>query len=59
MTIDWIDCEILKVLKDDARQPNSVIARIVSVSETTIRRRIKSMIGEGTVAIRSVGVDFS
>lgn len=54
MTIDTIDREILRLLGEDARQPNAAIARVVGVSEATIRRRIKNMIGDGALTIRAV-----
>ena len=54
MKIDDTDRKIMTLLQDDARQSNAAIARIIGVSEATIRRRIKIMVEDGVVAIRAV-----
>lgn len=54
MKIDETDRHIIGLLQDDARQSNAAIARIIGVSEATIRRRIKLMVEDGALAIRAV-----
>jgi Lrp/AsnC family transcriptional regulator for asnA, asnC and gidA len=54
MKIDETDRKIIGLLQDDARQSNAAIARIIGVSEATIRRRIKIMVEDGTLSIRAV-----
>ena len=54
MKIDQTDRAIISLLQDDARQSNAAIARVIGVSEATIRRRIKIMVEDGVVAIQAV-----
>lgn len=54
MKIDQTDRAIISLLQDDARQSNAAIARVIGVSEATIRRRIKIMVDDGVVAIQAV-----
>ena len=54
MKIDQTDRAIISLLQDDARQSNAPIARVIGVSEATIRRRIKIMVEDGVVAIQAV-----
>lgn len=54
MKIDETDRRIIGLLQDDARQSNAAIARIIGVSEATIRRRIKLMVEDGALTIRAV-----
>ena len=65
MKIDDTDRKIISLLQDDARQSNAAIARRAGVSEATIRRRVKLMVDDGTLAVRAVpnpaklGLDLS
>ena len=54
MKIDQTDRAIISLLQDDARPSNAAIARVIGVSEATIRRRIKIMVEDGVVAIQAV-----
>ena len=54
MKIDETDRKIISMLQEDARQSNAAIARIIGVSEATIRRRIKIMVDEEMLSIRAV-----
>ncbi len=54
MKIDETDRKIMGLLQEDARQSNAAIARIIGVSEATIRRRIKIMVEQGTLSVRAV-----
>ena len=46
-TIDERDRKILEILQDNSRLSNTEIAKIIGVSEGTIRKRIKRLIDEG------------
>jgi len=54
MKIDDTDRRIIFLLQEDARQSNAAIARLIGVSEATIRRRIKIMVDDGALAVRAV-----
>ncbi len=54
MKIDETDRKIIALLQDDARQSNAAIARDIGVSEATIRRRIRMLVDDGTLAIRAI-----
>lgn len=54
MRIDDTDRRIIELLQEDARQSNASIARVIGVSEATIRRRIKLMVDDGSLNIRAV-----
>ena len=54
MRIDDTDRRIIELLQEDARQSNASIARVIGVSEATIRRRIKMMVDDGSLSIRAV-----
>lgn len=54
MKIDETDRKIIGLLQEDARQSNAAIARIIGVSEATIRRRIKIMVEDGTLSVKAV-----
>lgn len=43
MDIDTIDWDIIRVLEKNGRTPNNEIAKIVGVSEGTVRNRIKKL----------------
>jgi len=49
MTMDNIDLEILKILKNDARAKFVSIARKVGLTEGAVRRRIKKLKEEGVI----------
>ena len=54
MKVDDTDRKIMTLLQEDARQSNAAIARVIGVSEATIRRRIKIMVEDGVVSIRAI-----
>ena len=62
--MDKLDMDIVDVLQCDGRASNAEIARIVKVSEGTIRRRLKKLIDGELIKVRvivnsrSVGRDF-
>ncbi len=47
--IDEIDRQILKILKENGRTPFLKIAKNLSLSEGTIRKRVKTMLDNGTI----------
>ena len=56
---DDTDREILTMLHKDGRTTNNEIARVLSVSEGTVRNRIKKLIDQGAVKITGlVNPDF-
>ena len=49
--MDDLDINIIDILQKDGRASNAKIARGVGVSEGTIRRRLKKLIGDNTIQI--------
>ncbi len=49
--MDKLDKKIIALLSDDGRVSNNEIARILEVSEGTIRNRIRRMTEEGTLKV--------
>ena len=56
--MDALDRTILAVLQEDARLPNHEIARRVSSSEPTVRRRIKRLIDQRVMRVVAVVSPF-
>ena len=52
--VDEVDIRIIELLKKDGRMPNTEIAKKLEISETTIRKRLKKLIGEGIIRIEAV-----
>ena len=52
--IDYIDREILKILKQDARTPYSLIAKRVNVSNSLVHQRIKKLHEEEIISHASL-----
>jgi Lrp/AsnC family transcriptional regulator for asnA, asnC and gidA len=52
--VDETDREIIRLLQRDGRLSNTEIGRALSLTETTIRKRIGRLIGEGLVNIVAV-----
>ncbi|MGB0837099.1 MAG: Lrp/AsnC ligand binding domain-containing protein [Flavobacteriaceae bacterium] len=52
--IDYIDREILKILKQDARTPYSFIAKRVNVSNSLVHQRIKKLHEEEIISHASL-----
>src|SRR4051795_10203797 len=52
--IDQIDREIVRVLQRDGRTSNTEIGRALGLTETTIRKRIGRLVGDGLVNIVAV-----
>lgn len=47
--MDNIDEKIIGILKDDARKPFVEIANMVGLSESAVRRRIKTLVDNGII----------
>ena len=52
--VDEVDIRIIELLKKDGRMPNTEIAKKLEISETTIRKRLKKLIGEEIIRIEAV-----
>lgn len=52
--IDKIDCEMIKILQEDGRAPNTEIAKRIGIAESTVRVRLKRLINEGYIQIVAV-----
>jgi Lrp/AsnC family transcriptional regulator for asnA, asnC and gidA len=51
---DAIDLAVIQALQENGRVPNAHIARMVGVSEPTIRKRIDRLMAEGTLKVVAV-----
>jgi Lrp/AsnC family transcriptional regulator for asnA, asnC and gidA len=51
---DDVDRQILRLLGEDGRRPNADIARLIGVSEPTVRKRLDRMIDNGALKILPV-----
>ena len=49
--MDELDSKIINILQDDGRASNAGIARQVSVSEGTVRRRLKRLIQDEVIQV--------
>lgn len=49
--MDELDRHIIKILESNGRASNATIARQVGVSEGTVRRRLKRLIGEDIIRV--------
>jgi Lrp/AsnC family transcriptional regulator for asnA, asnC and gidA len=52
--VDEVDREIIRLLQHDGRSSNTEIGRALGLTETTIRKRIARLLGEGLVNIVAV-----
>lgn len=54
LPVDDIDIEIIKLLNQNGRTPNTEIAKKMNLSETAIRKRIKKMLEDEIIQIVAV-----
>jgi Lrp/AsnC family transcriptional regulator for asnA, asnC and gidA len=54
-TIDQIDSQIVRLLQQNGRLPNTEIAKSVGISESTVRNRLNRLISKGFVSITAIG----
>lgn len=52
--LDPLDLGIIRLLQEQGRTPNAVIARHLGVSEPTVRKRIERLVGDGILKIVAV-----
>ena len=52
--IDEIDQALILELQKDGRQSYIDLAKLLKVSETTVRNRVKQLLGEGTISITAI-----
>ena len=52
--LDELDHKIIALLQEDGRSSNAGIARLVGVSEGTVRRRLKRLVEEGYVRVMAL-----
>ncbi|HDM22955.1 MAG: Lrp/AsnC family transcriptional regulator [Methanomicrobia archaeon] len=57
--LDEKDLKIIEILKKDSRTPYTEIARILSLSEATIRKRIKNLEDKKVITGYSIKIDKS
>ena len=53
--IDQTDSQIVQLLQQNGRLPNTEIAKTVGISESTVRNRLNRLISKGIVSISAVG----
>src|SRR5687767_1657877 len=49
VTIDRLDLRLIRCLQDNPRAPYSTIARLLGVSETTVKRRVDDLIANRVI----------
>ena len=54
LSIDEVDAEIINLLKQNGRMPNTEIANQLNLSETAIRKRLKRLLDEQIIQIVAV-----
>jgi Lrp/AsnC family transcriptional regulator for asnA, asnC and gidA len=59
LSLDSIDLGILKLLSENARMSNIEIAKLLDVSETTVRRRIDILMERGFIRRFTILTDFN
>ena len=51
---DELDRQIVALLQDDGRRPNTEIAQVLGVTETTVRKRIGRLVAEKLIKVVAV-----
>ncbi|MBU0496273.1 MAG: response regulator [Chloroflexi bacterium] len=54
MVVDTIDRQIIRQLQADGRRTNVEIARVLGLSEATVRKRIDRLVSEGAIRITAL-----
>jgi Lrp/AsnC family transcriptional regulator for asnA, asnC and gidA len=52
--LDRVDCRLIQLLQKDGRMPNNAIAQQLGISEFTVRRRLKRLLGSDIIKIVAV-----
>ena len=58
MSIDQLDMKIIRSLSGNARKPYKTIAQELSVSDATVRKRVRKMLDEGIIKEFNVLIDY-
>ncbi|GAB6194662.1 Lrp/AsnC family transcriptional regulator [Desulfocastanea catecholica] len=56
--IDKIDAKIIRLLQKDGRMPNTEIAKLVGITEATVRNRLNRLTKDEVIRIVAVGNPF-
>jgi Lrp/AsnC family transcriptional regulator for asnA, asnC and gidA len=51
---DRVDAKIIELLQQNGRMPNTEISKILKISETTVRKRLKKLIDEQFIQVIAV-----
>lgn len=52
--LDTVDCELIRLLQQDGRIPNTVLAKRIGISEATVRTRLNRLIQDEVIQIVAV-----
>ena len=52
--LDSVDCELIRLLQQDGRIPNTVLAKKIGISEATVRTRLNRLIQDEVIQIVAV-----
>jgi Lrp/AsnC family transcriptional regulator for asnA, asnC and gidA len=52
--LDAVDCELIRLLQQDGRIPNTVLAKKIGISEATVRTRLNRLIQDEVIQIVAV-----
>ena len=52
--LDPVDCELIRLLQQDGRIPNTVLAKKIGISEATVRSRLNRLIQDEVIQIVAV-----
>lgn len=52
--LDAVDCEMIRLLQQDGRIPNTVLAKKIGISEATVRARLNRLIQDEVIQIVAV-----
>src|SRR3981081_166564 len=51
---DQLDRQIIALLQEDGRRPNTEIGQVLGVTETTVRKRIRRLVSEKLIKVVAV-----
>ena len=54
-TLDKTDVQMIALLKDNGRMANTELARHLGIAESTVRKRLKRLMDDGTIKVVAVG----
>jgi Lrp/AsnC family transcriptional regulator, regulator for asnA, asnC and gidA len=52
--LDSVDCDLIRLLQEDGRIPNTVLAKKIGISEATVRTRLNRLIQDEVIQIVAV-----